>query len=96
MHAQARRIVSVIPATTEMLFAMGAGDRVAAAKIVTGDLTTGEPGHPDFLNTVVKQMAMKMIQCERFISGTEDWREEELPVPAREGSSANLVFVSIV
>src|SRR5439155_13142935 len=30
LHAQARRIVSVIPATTEMLFAMGAGDRVAA------------------------------------------------------------------
>jgi iron complex transport system substrate-binding protein len=29
-HAQARRIVSIIPATTEMLFAMGAGDRVVA------------------------------------------------------------------
>jgi iron complex transport system substrate-binding protein len=28
--AQARRIVSIIPATTEMLFAMGAGDRVVA------------------------------------------------------------------
>jgi iron complex transport system substrate-binding protein len=28
--AQARRIVSVIPSTTEMLFAMGAGDRVIA------------------------------------------------------------------
>ena len=28
--AQARRVVSIIPATTEMLFAMGAGDRVVA------------------------------------------------------------------
>jgi ABC-type Fe3+-hydroxamate transport system substrate-binding protein len=28
--AQARRIISIIPATTEMLFAMGAGDRVIA------------------------------------------------------------------
>jgi iron complex transport system substrate-binding protein len=30
LYAQARRIVSIIPATTEMLFAMGAGDRVVA------------------------------------------------------------------
>jgi iron complex transport system substrate-binding protein len=30
LKAEARRIVSIIPATTEMLFAMGAGDRVAA------------------------------------------------------------------
>jgi len=30
LHADARRIISIIPATTEMLFAMGAGDRVAA------------------------------------------------------------------
>jgi iron complex transport system substrate-binding protein len=29
-QAPARRIVSIVPATTEMLFAMGAGDRVAA------------------------------------------------------------------
>jgi len=28
--AEARRVVSIIPATTEMLFAMGAGDRVVA------------------------------------------------------------------
>jgi len=28
--AQARRIISIIPATTEMLFAMGAGDRLVA------------------------------------------------------------------
>jgi iron complex transport system substrate-binding protein len=28
--AQSRRIISIIPATTEMLFAMGAGDRVVA------------------------------------------------------------------
>jgi iron complex transport system substrate-binding protein len=30
LDAQARRVVSIIPATTEMLFAMGAGDRVVA------------------------------------------------------------------
>jgi iron complex transport system substrate-binding protein len=30
LGAQARRVISVIPATTEMLFAMGAGDRVIA------------------------------------------------------------------
>jgi iron complex transport system substrate-binding protein len=30
LGAQAHRIVSIIPATTEMLFAMGAGDRVVA------------------------------------------------------------------
>ena len=29
-HAAARRVVSIIPATTEMLFAIGAGDRVVA------------------------------------------------------------------
>src|SRR5207237_7523580 len=28
LHAQASRVVSIIPATTEMLFAMGAGNRV--------------------------------------------------------------------
>ena len=30
VHAQAHRIISIIPATTEMLFAMGAGDRIVA------------------------------------------------------------------
>jgi iron complex transport system substrate-binding protein len=30
LHADAHRVVSIIPATTEMLFAMGAGDRVVA------------------------------------------------------------------
>jgi ABC-type Fe3+-hydroxamate transport system substrate-binding protein len=30
LGAQARRVISIIPATTEMLFAMGAGDRVLA------------------------------------------------------------------
>jgi iron complex transport system substrate-binding protein len=30
LTAEARRVVSIIPATTEMLFAMGAGDRVVA------------------------------------------------------------------
>ena len=30
LHAEAHRVISIIPATTEMLFAMGAGDRVIA------------------------------------------------------------------
>jgi len=30
LQAEARRVISIIPATTEMLFAMGAGDRVIA------------------------------------------------------------------
>ena len=30
LFAEARRVISIIPATTEMLFAMGAGDRVIA------------------------------------------------------------------
>ena len=30
LHAQPRRVVSIIPATTEMLFAIGAGDRLVA------------------------------------------------------------------
>lgn len=30
IHGEAHRIVSIVPATTEMLFAMGAGDRVVA------------------------------------------------------------------
>jgi len=30
LRAEAHRIISIIPATTEMLFAMGAGDRVVA------------------------------------------------------------------
>jgi cobalamin transport system substrate-binding protein len=30
VQAQARRVISIIPATTEMLFAIGAGDRVVA------------------------------------------------------------------
>src|SRR5262249_9536954 len=30
LNAQGRRVISIIPATTEMLFAMGAGDRVIA------------------------------------------------------------------
>jgi iron complex transport system substrate-binding protein len=30
LAAQARRVISIIPATTEMLFAMGAGDRLVA------------------------------------------------------------------
>jgi iron complex transport system substrate-binding protein len=30
LHADVRRVISIIPATTEMLFAMGAGDRLIA------------------------------------------------------------------
>jgi iron complex transport system substrate-binding protein len=30
VHAEPRRVVSIVPATTEMLFAMGAGDRLVA------------------------------------------------------------------
>jgi len=30
LHGEAHRIVSIVPATTEMLFAMGAGNRVVA------------------------------------------------------------------
>lgn len=43
------------------------GDRLGAAKIVTGDLASGEPGHPDFLNTVVKQFALRMSNREETI-----------------------------
>jgi hypothetical protein len=42
-------------------------DRVGAAKIITGDMASGEPGHPGFLNTVVKQMAMKISNREETI-----------------------------
>lgn len=43
------------------------GDRVAAAKWVTGDLATGIAGHPDFLNNLVKQIALKMSTREETI-----------------------------
>lgn len=43
------------------------GDRLGAAKIVTGDLASSEPGHPEFLNTVVKQFAVKMSNREETI-----------------------------
>jgi hypothetical protein len=46
-------------------------------------------------NPRIKQIARKMIQCERFICGAEVWRAKELPLPARLGSSASLFFVSI-
>jgi hypothetical protein len=44
-----------------------AGDSLGAAKIVTGDLASGEPGHPEFYNTLVKQMAMKMSNRDETI-----------------------------
>lgn len=43
------------------------GDRKGAVKIVTGDVATGEPGHPDFLNTLVKQFALKMSNRDETI-----------------------------
>ena len=47
-------------------------------------------------NPRIKQMTKKMIQCERFICGIGVRRGGGLSVPERDGSSANLVFVSIV
>ena len=44
-----------------------ANDATGAAKIVTGDTAAGEPGHPDFLNVTVKQMALKMSNHEETI-----------------------------
>lgn len=44
-----------------------AGDRVGAAKIITGDAASNEPGHPNFLNITVKQMAIKMSNREETI-----------------------------
>ncbi len=44
-----------------------AGDRLGAVKIVTGDKASGEVGHSDFLNVVVKQMAMEMSNREETI-----------------------------
>jgi hypothetical protein len=43
----------------------------------------------------IKQIAKKMIQCERFISGVEVRREKESPLPKRVGSSASLFFMCI-
>lgn len=44
-----------------------ANDWAGAAKIVTGDLTSGEAGHPEFLNNTVKLFAMKMSNREETI-----------------------------
>ena len=46
-------------------------------------------------NPRIKQIAKKMIQCERLICGVEVWRAKEPPSPERVGLSANLFFVSI-
>lgn len=46
---------------------IASGDRLGAAKIVTGDLATAEPGHPEFLNTLLKQFALKMSNREETI-----------------------------
>lgn len=43
------------------------GDRIGAVKIITGDAASGEKGHPDFLNTTVKQMAIKMSNRDETI-----------------------------
>lgn len=46
---------------------LNAGDRIGAAKIITGDIASNEAGHPQFYNTLVKQMAMKMSNREETI-----------------------------
>lgn len=46
---------------------LAANDWSGAAKIVTGDLTTGETGHPEFLNNTIKLFAMKMSNREETI-----------------------------
>ena len=46
-------------------------------------------------NPRIKQIAKKMIQCERLICGVEVWRAKGPPSPARVDSSANLFFVCI-
>ena len=66
-----RLIGSVIPVDHPMIARVEErilrNDRIGAAKIVTGDVASQEPGHPDFLNTVVKQMAMRMSNREETI-----------------------------
>ncbi len=76
MRNEARRMVerlsgSLVPVDHPMVARVEAklnqNDRLGAAKIITGDVATGEVGHPDFLNTVVKQLAMKMSNREETI-----------------------------
>ncbi len=44
-----------------------AGDRIRAAQVITGDVGLGEKGHPGFLNTTVKNMALKMSNRDQTI-----------------------------
>lgn len=46
---------------------LAANDWAGAAKIVTGDIASGEAGHPEFLNNTVKLFAMKMSNREETI-----------------------------
>jgi hypothetical protein len=73
---EARRLMerltgTLIPIDSPMLSRveakLAAGDRMGAVKIITGDPATGEVGHPDFLNTLVKQFALKMSTREETI-----------------------------
>ncbi len=43
------------------------GDREAAAKVVTGDNASSQAGHPEFLNNLVKQIALRMSNREETI-----------------------------
>lgn len=42
-------------------------DYAGAARVITGDLATNEPGHPEFLNTMIKQFAVRMSNREETI-----------------------------
>lgn len=73
---QARRLVERLtgtivpidhPMVTRVEQKLLMNDRVGAVKIITGDKVSGEPGHPDFLNTLVKQVALKMSNREETI-----------------------------
>ncbi|MES2964996.1 MAG: hypothetical protein V4760_14015, partial [Bdellovibrionota bacterium] len=85
-RTQARRLVerltgTIVPIDHPMVGRVEqrllAGDRVGAVKVVTGDVAAGEPGHPDFLNTLVKQFALKMSN-----------REETIRVPLNDFAAA--------
>jgi hypothetical protein len=73
---EARRLVErltgiVVPVDHPMVIRVDgriqAGDYAGAAKIITGDISTSEPGHPDFLNTMVKQFAVRMSNREETV-----------------------------
>ncbi len=48
------------PLVLQMAEKLKAGDRIGAAKIITGDKAAGLPGHPQFLNVTVRNMGLPM------------------------------------